>query len=79
MNMRNLLRKMDKKSFRPGNKLAMAMLNATNPDTIKFMRTAMVGVGFKAQRLAADVLGLSPRSRPRIRPHRWARLPSRSR
>ncbi|RDI13819.1 FAD/FMN-binding oxidoreductase [Comamonas sp. AG1104] len=57
MNMRNLLRKMDKKSFRPGNKLAMAMLNATNPDTIKFMRTAMVGVGFKAQRLAADVLG----------------------
>ncbi|MDR3017897.1 FAD/FMN-binding oxidoreductase [Delftia acidovorans] len=56
MNMRNLLRKMDKKSFRPGNKLAMAMLNATNPDTIKFMRSAMVGVGFKAQRLASDVL-----------------------
>ena len=56
MNMRNLLRKMDKKSFRPGNKLAMTMLNATNPDTIKFMRSAMVGVGFKAQRLAADVL-----------------------
>lgn len=56
MNMRNLLRKMDKKSFRPGNKLAMAMLNATNPDTIKFMRSAMVGLGFKAQRLASDVL-----------------------
>ncbi|MCG3781951.1 DUF3683 domain-containing protein [Delftia acidovorans] len=56
MNMRNLLRKMDKKSFRPGNKLAMAMLNATNPETIKFMRSAMVGVGFKAQRLASDVL-----------------------
>src|SRR3990167_1750478 len=35
MNMRNLLRKMGKKSFRPGNKLAMAMLNATSPDTIK--------------------------------------------
>jgi Fe-S oxidoreductase len=40
MNMRNLLRKMGKKSFRPGNKLAMAMLNATNPDTIKLLRAA---------------------------------------
>jgi len=56
MNMRNLLRKMGKKSFRPGNKLAMAMLNATSPDTIKLLRAAMVGVGFKAQRLAVDVL-----------------------
>ncbi|PPE71346.1 FAD/FMN-binding oxidoreductase [Caldimonas thermodepolymerans] len=57
MNMRNLLRKMGKKSFRPGNKAAMFMLNATNPQTIKLARTAMVGVGFKAQRLAHDLLG----------------------
>ncbi|MCL4772284.1 MAG: DUF3400 domain-containing protein, partial [Burkholderiaceae bacterium] len=56
MNMRNLLRKMGKKSWRPGNKLAMAMLNATNPDTIKLLRAAMVGAGFKAQRMAVDVL-----------------------
>ncbi|SFE24232.1 DUF3683 domain-containing protein [Paracidovorax konjaci] len=56
MNMRNLLRKMGKKSFRPGNKVAMAMLNATNPDTIKFMRSAMVDVGFKAQRAVVDLL-----------------------
>ncbi|RZJ58143.1 MAG: DUF3400 domain-containing protein, partial [Acidovorax sp.] len=56
MNMRNLLRKMGKKSFRPGNALAMTMLNATNPDTIKFMRSAMVDVGFKAQRMAVDLL-----------------------
>ena len=56
MNMRNLLRKMGKKSFRPGNAAAMFFLNATNPETIKLMRTAMVGVGFKAQRLANDVL-----------------------
>jgi FAD/FMN-containing dehydrogenase/Fe-S oxidoreductase len=56
MNMRNLLRKMGKKSFRPGNALAMTMLNATNPDTIKLLRTAMVGVGFKAQRMAVDLL-----------------------
>ncbi|MBA2672068.1 FAD/FMN-binding oxidoreductase [Ramlibacter sp.] len=62
MNMRNLLRKMGKKSFRPGNAAAMLMLNATNPQTIKLVRTAMVGVGFKAQRLANDLLrGLARR------------------
>jgi FAD/FMN-containing dehydrogenase/Fe-S oxidoreductase len=56
MNMRNLLRKMGKKSFRPGNALAMGFLNATNPQTIKLMRSGMVDVGFKVQRLANDLL-----------------------
>nr|WP_249937081.1 FAD/FMN-binding oxidoreductase [Roseateles sp. DAIF2] len=56
MNMRNLLRKMGQKSFRPGNAAAMLMLNATNPETIKLARSAMVGVGFKAQRFAHDLL-----------------------
>jgi Fe-S oxidoreductase len=56
MNMRNLLRKMGQKSFRPGNAAAMFFLSATNPQTIKLMRSAMVGVGFKAQRLANDLL-----------------------
>ncbi|MEN9317168.1 MAG: hypothetical protein RIS35_3561, partial [Pseudomonadota bacterium] len=55
MNMRNLLRKMGQKSFRPGNAAAMLMLNATNPETIKLARGAMVGVGMKAQRLAHDL------------------------
>ncbi len=58
MNMRNLLRKMGKKSWRPGNAAAMFFLNATNPETIKLMRMAMVGVGFKAQRLANKLFGL---------------------
>jgi FAD/FMN-containing dehydrogenase/Fe-S oxidoreductase len=56
MNMRNLLRKMGQKSFRPGNAAAMFFLNATNPETIKLMRTGMVGIGFKAQRIANDLL-----------------------
>ncbi len=56
MAMRSLLVKMDKKSFRPGNKLAMAMLNATDPRTINLLRAGMVNVGFKAQRLAVDAL-----------------------
>lgn len=56
MNMRNLLRKMGQKSFRPGNAAAMLMLNATNPETIKLIRGAMVGLGYKAQRLGNQVL-----------------------
>jgi FAD/FMN-containing dehydrogenase/Fe-S oxidoreductase len=56
MNMRNLLRKMGHKSFRPGNAAAMFFLNATSPETIKLMRSMMVGVGFKLQRLANQVL-----------------------
>src|SRR6185312_5056176 len=56
MNMRNLLRKMGQKSFRPGNAAAMFFLNATNPQTIRLVRGAMVGVGFKAQRLANQLL-----------------------
>ena len=56
MNMRNLLRKMGQKTFRPGNAAAMFFLNATNPQTIKLMRSAMVDVGFKAQRMANDLL-----------------------
>ncbi|MGM9490186.1 DUF3683 domain-containing protein [Ideonella sp. YS5] len=61
MNMRNLLRKMGQKSFRPGNAAAMFMLNATNPQTIKLARMAMVDVGMKAQRIAHDVLKLAAR------------------
>lgn len=57
MNMRNLLRKMGKKSFRPGNKMAMMMLNATSPEKIKLLRMGMVDVGFKAQRVANKLLG----------------------
>ena len=56
MNMRNLLTKMGKKSFRPGNKMAMMFLNATNPETIKMLRVGMVDIGFKAQRIANNLL-----------------------
>jgi Fe-S oxidoreductase len=62
MNMRNLLRKMGRKSFRPGGFVAMLFLNATNPQTIKLMRAGMVGVGFKLQRLANQVLRLAARA-----------------
>ncbi len=59
--MRNFLRKQGKKQFSPGTALSMAFLNATDPATIKLLRTGMLQVGYKAQRLAhtvADRLGL---------------------
>jgi hypothetical protein len=68
MAMRNLLRKMGQKSFRPGNAAAMLMLNATRPQTIKLLRGAMVGVGFKAQRLAHDLLKLAARKQTNAPP-----------
>ncbi|GBH25359.1 DUF3683 domain-containing protein [Burkholderia vietnamiensis] len=56
MNMRNLLRKMGKKKFNAGNAAGMFFLNATNPQTINAARTVMMGVGYKVQRFANDML-----------------------
>ncbi|MVW72401.1 FAD/FMN-binding oxidoreductase [Bordetella sp. 15P40C-2] len=56
MNMRAVLRKMGRKSFNPGTAAAMFFLNAKDPATINATRKAMVGVGYKAQRMANDLL-----------------------
>ncbi|MBD8633991.1 DUF3683 domain-containing protein [Oxalobacteraceae sp. CFBP 8755] len=56
MNMRNLLRKMDKRSFKPANRAAMFFLNATDPTTINATRKVMVDFGFKAQRFGNRML-----------------------
>jgi FAD/FMN-containing dehydrogenase/Fe-S oxidoreductase len=61
MNMRNLLRKMGQKSFRPGSAAAMFFLGATRPETIKMVRSVMTGVAFRAQRLANQVLRVAAR------------------
>jgi Fe-S oxidoreductase len=68
MHMRNLLRKMGQKTFRPGNAAAMFMLNATNPDTIKLARAGMVGVGMKVQRIAHDLLKTFARKQTKAPP-----------
>jgi len=56
MNMRALLRSMGRKSFNPGTSAAMFFLNAKDPATINATRAAMVGVGYKVQRMASDLL-----------------------
>ncbi|WP_407676181.1 DUF3683 domain-containing protein [Peristeroidobacter agariperforans] len=67
MAMRDLLRRMGKKRFNPGTAASMFFLNATNPQTIKIARTAMLEWGFKAQRMAnraLKVVGNAQTARP---------------
>jgi hypothetical protein len=61
MNMRNLLNKLGKKSFRPAAKAGMLMLNTNNPQTVKLIRSALVDVAMPLQRLGNDVLKLAAR------------------
>ncbi|HJV87985.1 MAG TPA: FAD/FMN-binding oxidoreductase [Noviherbaspirillum sp.] len=68
MNMRNLLRKMGKKSFKPGTAAAMFFLNATDPATINATRAAMTGIGYKAQRFANDLLKTVARKQTKAPP-----------
>jgi len=68
MNMRNLLRKMGQKSFRPGHAAAMFMLNATRPETIKLARALTVDVGMRVQRWASDLLQVVARRQTRKPP-----------
>ncbi|MEO1767882.1 DUF3683 domain-containing protein [Thiobacter aerophilum] len=51
--MRNFLRNQGQKRFNAGTWASMLFLNATDPATIKLLRTFMVEWGYRAQRLAA--------------------------
>ncbi len=68
MNMRNLLRKMGKNTFRPAGSAAMFMLSATNPETIRLARSVMVNVAIKAQRFASDFLKVIGRRQTKAPP-----------
>lgn len=65
--MRKILKDQGQRSVSPGTRLSMAYLNATDPRTIKLMRTALIGWGYAAQRAghaAAKTLGLLRNRRP---------------
>src|SRR5258708_3407163 len=68
MAMRDLLRRMGKKRFRPAAAAAGFFLEATNPNTIKLARAAVVGVGYRAQRLANRLLQPLARAQTRKPP-----------
>ncbi len=68
MNMRKLLRKMGKNSFRPVGSFAMFMLSATNPKTIKLLRTLIVDLGMKTQRIFNSVFKPVSRNQTKFPP-----------
>jgi FAD/FMN-containing dehydrogenase/Fe-S oxidoreductase len=62
--MRNLLRREHRRPFNPGTAASMFFLNATDPSTVRLAKTAMIDVGYRAQRLAYRVvkkLGIAER------------------
>ena len=77
MKMRGLLRRMGKKSFNPGTTAAMFFLNAKDPRTINATRKAMIGVGYKAQRLAHDLLSKFARKQTALPPATVGKPPMR--
>jgi len=77
MNMRNLLRKMDKRSFKPANRAAMFFLNATDPTTINATRKAMVDLGYKAQRMGASLLKAVAKEQTKAPPPTTGKAPIR--
>lgn len=77
MQMRALLRRMGRKSFNAGTTAAMFFLNAKDPATINATRKAMVGVGYKVQRLAHDVMASVARKQVEAPPATVGRAPLR--
>jgi Fe-S oxidoreductase len=77
MEMRALLRRMGKKSFNAGTTASMFFLNAKDPRVIKATRKAMIDVGYKAQRLAHDLLSMPARKQVAAPPATLGKTPMR--
>ncbi len=67
MNMRNLLRKMGKKSFRPAAALQSMFIGITSPQAIRIGH-ALTGLSFTAQRLANNVMKVVARKQTQAPP-----------
>jgi FAD/FMN-containing dehydrogenase/Fe-S oxidoreductase len=77
MGMRDLLRRMNKRRFNPGTAASMFFLNATNPQTIKMTRKAMIDWGYKLQRLGHKALHTLAKSQTRRPPATTGKTPVR--
>ncbi|MBI3188624.1 MAG: DUF3683 domain-containing protein [Gammaproteobacteria bacterium] len=58
--MRHILKMQGKRRSHIGTRLSMAFLNVSKPNTVKFMRAALIQAGYAGQRLSHTVLGLFP-------------------
>jgi FAD/FMN-containing dehydrogenase/Fe-S oxidoreductase len=54
--MRNHLRRSGKRRFNPGTRASMLFLNLTDPRAVKFAKTVMIDLGYRAQRAAYRLL-----------------------
>ena len=68
MNMRNLLRKLGQKSFRPAQALSMLLLNTHKPQHIALLRSVLMGVGARASNLMHRFFTLAVRAQTRKPP-----------
>lgn len=75
MAMRDLLRRMGKKRFRPAAAAAALFLEATSPAKIKLARALLVGVGYRAQRLAHRLFASAARAQTSAPPATTGRAP----
>jgi FAD/FMN-containing dehydrogenase/Fe-S oxidoreductase len=75
MNMRNLLRKMGKKSFNPGTATSMFFLNAKDPATVNAARKMIFGVGVGLQRVANDLFKLAAKKQTKAPPATVTKAP----
>jgi FAD/FMN-containing dehydrogenase/Fe-S oxidoreductase len=75
MAMRDLLRRMGKKRFNAGTAASMFFLNATNPQTIKMTRLALIDWGYKAQRLANRALSTLAKAQTKRPPATTGKAP----
>ncbi len=75
MNMRNLLRKMGKKSFNIGGAASMFFLNASSPATINATRKVMIDWGYKAQRLGNQFFRLAAKKQTKAPPATLGKAP----
>ncbi len=57
--MRNFLRKLGKKKFKPASALSMLFLNSTDPTTIKMLRKMLIQWGYRTQRFMHRLAGNS--------------------
>jgi len=78
--MRNLLARLRKRRFNLGTWASLQFLNATDPARVKLIKTGLVDIGYRAQRMANKLWGRLPIVRNQVRrpPETHGRPPIRS-
>jgi len=78
--MRNLLSRLRKRRFNAGTWASLQFLNATDPARVKLIKTGLIDIGYRAQRLANKLWGRLPVVQKQVRhpPETHGRAPLRA-